>query len=535
MDDVTDSPPADARAAVRNLRRLLARLGRTWRGSLQLRVGVTTVLAASAMVIVMGLIVYNGVASAVRKQQRDGAIAQAAAGAQIAERSLAAFPIAGADSKALNAAFDQIRTSLTATGREAGLVAVDVLPNGKAADPGNDVPTRQDISSSVRAAVQQGNLVVQRATIHLPGRAPVHGLIVGELLPSGHYELYHLFDLYNQDHILDVVRLTVVLGGLGLILLVSALSLVVIRRVVKPVKVAAETAVRLASGDFARRIDVRGTDDIALLGRSFNDMAGSLQAQIRRLEDLSRLQQRFTSDVSHELRTPLTTIRMAAELLHAQRADFDPALARAVELLQTELDRFESLLADLLEISRYDAGAARLDAEQVDLRGVVGNAIETGRALAQHQQIELVVDMPATPVMVEADARRVERIIRNLVGNAIDHAEARPVVITVAADEQSAAVTVRDHGVGLRPGESALVFNRFWRGDPSRSRLTGGTGLGLAISLEDARLHGGWLEAWGETGLGAQFRLTLPRTLDQTLTSSALPLEPEALIDFDVQ
>src|ERR1700704_2155552 len=128
--------------------------------------------------------------------------------------------------------------------------------------------------------------------------------------------------------------------------------------------------------------------------------------------------------------------------------------------------------------------------------------------------------------MAEMDARRIERVLRNLIGNALDHSEGKPVELRLGADENAVAVTVRDHGIGLRPGEAALVFNRFWRGDPSRSRMTGGTGLGLAISLEDARLHGGWLQAWGERGHGAVFRLTLPRIAGGILESSPLPLNP---------
>jgi two-component system sensor histidine kinase MtrB len=282
----------------------------------------------------------------------------------------------------------------------------------------------------------------------------------------------------------------------------------------------------LAGGDLAQRIKVRGTDDIARLGQSFNDMAGSLQRQIRRLEDLSRLQRRFTSDVSHELRTPLTTIRMASELLHANRAEFPPELGRSAELLHAQLDRFESLLADLLEISRYDAGVAHLESETTDLRGVVTRTIDANRMLADRHGSEIAVTMPEGPVTADVDVRRVERILRNLVANALDHGEGKPVEVTLASDETSVAVTVRDHGIGLRPGEAALVFNRFWRGDPSRSRLTGGTGLGLAISLEDARLHDGWLQAWGERGKGAQFRLTLPRQAGHTVMSSPLPLTP---------
>jgi two-component system sensor histidine kinase MtrB len=126
----------------------------------------------------------------------------------------------------------------------------------------------------------------------------------------------------------------------------------------------------------------------------------------------------------------------------------------------------------------------------------------------------------------------VERILRNLLVNAVEHGEGRDVVVTVAADMGAAAVAVRDHGVGLAPGEEQLVFERFWRADPSRARTVGGTGLGLAISLEDARLHGGWLQAWGDKGRGSVFRLTLPRTAGQPIVGSPLPLGPdEAEID----
>jgi two-component system, OmpR family, sensor histidine kinase MtrB len=153
--------------------------------------------------------------------------------------------------------------------------------------------------------------------------------------------------------------------------------------------------------------------------------------------------------------------------------------------------------------------------------------VDANRVLAERHGIEIIVHEPNRPVTADMDSRRVERILRNLVGNALDHGEGKPVIITIDCDDDAVAVTVRDHGVGLRPGEAGLVFNRFWRGDPSRSRLTGGTGLGLSISLEDARLHGGWLQAWGERGKGAQFRLTLPRSVGAPLTSSPLPLEPD--------
>jgi two-component system, OmpR family, sensor histidine kinase MtrB len=296
--------------------------------------------------------------------------------------------------------------------------------------------------------------------------------------------------------------------------------------VVTPVRVAARTAQRLSAGLLDQRMKVDGEDDLARLAASFNQMAANLQRQIVRLEEMSRLQRRFTSDVSHELRTPLTTVRMAADLIFAERDAFDPTVARSAELLQAELDRFESLLTDLLEISRFDAGFAALDAEHTDLVPIVERVADQLAGLAERVGVSIVLRLPDTPVIAEVDPRRVERVLRNLVGNAVEHGEAKPVEVTLAADDAAVAVTVRDHGVGLKPGEERLVFNRFWRADPSRARQTGGTGLGLSISVEDARLHGGWLEAWGTPGGGAQFRLTLPVRAGDRLVAAPLPLIP---------
>jgi two-component system sensor histidine kinase MtrB len=270
---------------------------------------------------------------------------------------------------------------------------------------------------------------------------------------------------------------------------------------------------------------VKGDDEVARLAESYNEMAGSIQSQIRQLEEFGALQRRFTSDVSHELRTPLTTVRMAADVLYASRDQLLPALRRSSELLVDELDKFEALLADLLEISRLDAGMAELGAERTDVASVILHAIEAVHGLAEESGTELRLDVPSG-IYAEIDPRRVERIVRNLVANAIDHGEGKPVFISLGADERSVAVLVRDHGLGLRPGEAGLVFNRFWRADSSRARRSGGTGLGLSISLEDARLHNGWLQAWGEPGKGAAFRLTLPRRVGGELDGSPLPLVP---------
>ena len=516
----------------RQLSAVARALARTWRNSLQLRIGATTVLVTGVVVLVMGIFLVNQITAGILHAKRNAAILQANSGQVTASQLLA--DVSPSDIAGYNDAVAVVLSQLTGSGNVSGFYSIIILSPASAVPAAGTNPTK--IPAEMRRLVRQRKTVVQYASIvDTTGTSTVRGLIIGEPVAGqgGTFELYYLFPLTAEQDTISLVQRTVLLSGLGLVLFVAIVVLLVTRQVVAPVRVAAQTAERLAGGDLAQRIPIRGTDDIARLGQSFNDMAVSLQGQIRRLEELSRLQRRFTSDVSHELRTPLTTIQMAAELLYAERGQFSPQLARSAELLTAELDRFQSLLADLLEISRYDAGVARLESDVEDLRAVVTNAVDASRALAERHGSELVVQTPDAPVRVEMDSRRVERILRNLLGNAIEHGDGRPVVITVRADEQAAAVTVRDHGVGLRPGEAALVFNRFWRGDASRSRLTGGTGLGLSISLEDARLHGGWLQAWGERGLGAQFRLTLPLVAGHELTGSPLPLEPEALIALE--
>ncbi|QSR27555.1 two-component sensor histidine kinase [Nocardioides aromaticivorans] len=369
----------------------------------------------------------------------------------------------------------------------------------------------------------------------------VPGIIVGSQvqLPSDGktYTLYYLFPLSEEQETLGLVTRALLTAAGLLLALVAGLTWLVTRQVVTPIRLARQIAERLAAGRLQERLQVTGEDDIARLAYSFNQMATSLQRQIRQLEELSWVQRRFVSDVSHELRTPLTTVRMASDLLHDARAGFDPASARAAELLQAELDRFENLLVDLLEISRFDAGAAVLAPEDVNLDDIVNRVVTAAQPLADQRHVRVMVEHPDDPVRAEVDSRRVERILRNLVTNAIDHALAddptEAVVVRLASDEEAAAITVRDHGVGLAPGEAAMVFNRFWRSDPARARTSGGTGLGLAIAQEDAHLHGGWLQAWGRSGQGAQFRLTLPRRAGATLRHSPLPLIPEDAVSSD--
>ncbi|MFD4959935.1 MtrAB system histidine kinase MtrB [Microbacterium sp. NPDC058389] len=347
------------------------------------------------------------------------------------------------------------------------------------------------------------------------------GIMVGQQLNIegvASYELYLAYDLANAPQTLGFVQGTLWIVGIGLVLLISGIAWFVLRSVTTPISEAADTSARLAAGQLDVRLEVHGEDELATLGRSFNAMADSMESQIKELADLSLVQQRFVSDVSHELRTPLTTIRLAADMINDQREDFDPATARAAELLNAQVQRFEVLLTDLLEISRYDAGSVQLELEPTSLAHLAEDVIGSMQQLAEQHGSDVRLVAPGGYSPVDMDPRRVRRIVRNLLGNAIEHGEARPIVVTVDSNQQAVAIGVRDYGMGMKPEDVEHVFDRFWRADPSRKRTIGGTGLGLSIALGDAKLHGGELAVWSEVGRGTNFVLTLPRQATATLT-----------------
>jgi two-component system, OmpR family, sensor histidine kinase MtrB len=524
------------RFGLRRFERWSAPVRRAWRRSLQLRVVALTLIASSVMVGAFGWFVADHSAKILLGRAQDEVRTSMASKVDYAEQQLTVIQKTD-DPKlplSMNTAVSQLVDGNPS--ESDGSILSMRATNYRGLRPVTlpDIPTSDLITPDLIAAVagsgradDRGHVADQIRTVKVNGQTTKY-LVYGSPVPTsfGHVELYYAVPLTTEDSAANQIRTTVLVTGLALVILLGVVAGLVTRLVVTPVRVAARTAQRLSAGLLDQRMKVDGEDDLALLAAAFNQMAANLQRQIVRLEEMSRLQRRFTSDVSHELRTPLTTVRMAADLIFSEREEFDPAVARSAELLQAELDRFESLLTDLLEISRFDAGFAALDAEHTDLVPIVERVAERLAGLAERVGVEIQLRLPETPVIAEVDPRRVERVLRNLVGNAVEHGEGRPVRITLAGDEGAVAVTVRDHGIGLKPGEERLVFNRFWRADPSRARQTGGTGLGLSISAEDARLHGGWLEAWGAPGGGAQFRLTLPVRAGDRLVAAPLPLIP---------
>jgi two-component system sensor histidine kinase MtrB len=497
-----------------------------WWRSLPLRV-IASVFVASVLVLVLGgFLLMQQATAGVLKGKQEVARSQARQAVNDAQQTLNAADLTGDDTNA-----DQLLVDLAISfvNRSGGNEQFEVVLLTPGQSISGDVAVSSIPPALVTGVEQSNDLLITPTTVNYRnGQPSVPGLAAGATLTlpgSGRNQMYLVFPLTQEVATLKVVRNAVVTTGAILLILLTFIAALVSRQVVTPVRAARRAAESLASGNLHDRMQVRGSDDLARLATSMNYMASELQKQINTLEELSAVQQRFVSDVSHELRTPLTTVRMAAEVLHDAREDFDPIAARSAELLQNELDRFEALLTDLLEISRFDAGAAELALSTVDLRSVVARVVAAARPLAEKNRTTVVVH-ESGPATAEVDVRRIERILRNLLVNAIEHSEARPIQIFVEADEHAVAVAVRDHGIGFEANQAKQVFHRFWRADPARARTVGGTGLGLSIAMEDANLHAGWLTAWGRPGQGAQFRLTLPRVAGGILETSPLPMVP---------
>ena len=500
-----------------------------WWRSLPLRVVLTVFLASVLVLVLGGFLLMQQATIGVIDGKTEAAKGEARQAVNAAQQQLNATDLSG-DVNADKLLLDLASGFANRTGDQFEVILV---ARGQTIYAGN--AARSSIPDALAEQVETTNKLLITATevTYRDGRSSEPGLAAGSpllLQGTGRYQIYLVFSLAQEQTTLEVLRYAVVTTGVILVILLTFIAALVSRQVVTPVRAARRTAESIASGNLHERMTVRGHDDLARLATSMNYMAAELEKQINTLEDLSAVQQRFVSDVSHELRTPLTTVRMAAEVLHEAREDFDPVSARSAELMQAELDRFEALLTDLLEISRFDAGAAVLSTDVVDLREIVDRVLESHGRLAEAYGAEISVHVGGDgDARAEVDARRIERIVRNLVVNAMEHSEGKPIEVLIASDSAAVAIAVRDHGVGFEASQARQVFHRFWRADPARARTVGGTGLGLAISMEDANLHGGWLTAWGRPGLGAQFRLTLPRQRGGVLETSPLPMVPRDL------
>ncbi|MDK6274515.1 MtrAB system histidine kinase MtrB [Pseudoglutamicibacter cumminsii] len=510
---------------------------RFWRRSVQFRTVVITVVLVGLAEVIVGGFLSVQISKGLFQERLEQVSAEATRGLEQADSSFSSASTTNA-----NAASTLVMDTLRGMQGDGVAVRRDVvfrlLPGASAYwVPGQD--TSAEASSAITDELQ--NQVAAGSDIYwqsvaLPGEKDQvkPGVAFGKRVtvpPGRDYALFLVYDFSQVADTLVLVQRVLIAGGAILLLTITGISWYVARRSLQPVAEAAQTAEKVAAGKLEERMKVRGQDELARLSTSFNRMADSLAEQIVQLEALSQMQQRFVSDVSHELRTPLTTVRMAAEVLYLSRDEFSTVNARSTELLYDQVERFQGLLNDLLEISRFDAGAAQLAETKTDVEAVVSRAMTTAQPWAEKAGSNVKVTIVGAEkgqrgVYASMDPRRIERIIRNLILNAVEHGEGNPIEVFIGEDSDAVAVAVRDHGIGLSEEDAVRVFERFWRKDPARARTTGGSGLGLSIARADAQLHGGALEAWGKPGVGSTFRLTLPKTLGAKIAESPLPLGP---------
>ncbi|WP_434810398.1 MtrAB system histidine kinase MtrB [Microbacterium sp. bgisy189] len=521
----------------RDWRRLPDTIVHAWQRSLRLRTLVLT-LGLTAVTILIAVV---WMALAIQNDLFDSRVTQvqdAAGRATVTAQELLDAAVPEGDAVELSALMTVVKESVSRQASSDMIAMFRISEEPSAIAPqdfeqgGQGAWTSDLLSEGLRETVRRDDEQQWWQSIGIPAEdgTVVPGVVIGQQLnfpEVGAYELYVAYDLASEAQTLQFVQLTLWVVGTALVVLIAAILWVVLRSVTVPIARAAETSAQLAAGDLGVRLPVEGEDEFATLSRSFNAMADSIESQIKELAELSLVQQRFVSDVSHELRTPLTTIRLATDMLNDQREDFDPTTARAAELLHAQVQRFETLLTDLLEISRYDAGSVQLEREPTSLAHLAEDVLASMQQLADQHGTDVRLVAPGGYSLVDMDPRRVRRIVRNLLGNAIEHGEGRPIVVTVDSTQRAVAIGVRDFGLGMRPEDAERVFDRFWRADPSRKRTIGGTGLGLSIALGDARLHGGTLAVWSELGRGTNFVLTLPRTADGSIEGAApVPVDP---------
>lgn len=352
------------------------------------------------------------------------------------------------------------------------------------------------LPEDLRTRVATGELAYAWTTV---GGSPA--LVVGgRLVPNGP-DFYFVHDTSELETTLGQLRLALGGGALALILVALLAARAIARGVLSPVEAAGRAAERIERGDLSARVAVTSRDEFGVWAERFNRMAEALGDTIGRLEAAQAQNRRFVADVAHELRTPLGALVAEASILREHLDALPPDGRRAGELLVADVARMRALVDDLMELSRFDAAAERVAVEPVDLGRLVA-------AVARARLPEAGLDLPATPLVIESEPRRLERIVGNLLDNAREHAPGAAVDVVVAIDGDDAVVSVADGGPGVPVERLGHIFERFYKADPSRH--DGGSGLGLAIAAEHAAVLGGRLRADNRPRGGLRIELRVP-------------------------
>jgi two-component system sensor histidine kinase MtrB len=363
-------------------------------------------------------------------------------------------------------------------------------------------------TSEVIPAAMQNKVIAQRDPAKMIisfDRIPT--LVIGIPLQGSTAAYFEFADLSDANTTLRNVGLSLLFGALITTLAGALTGMIAAKRAIRPLGDAAQAAKAIAGGRLDTRLENTDDHDLQLLSTAFNDMAEALQNRVER-------DARFASDVSHELRSPLMTLAASVEVMQARRDEMPERAQSALDLLVADVARFQGLVEDLLEISRFDAGAIRLHLEDLLVAEFVRQAV----AVSSLPLTKLTVSDRAEGLIMHGDRRRLARVVANLIDNARVHGGGAPEINVTEAEGEGEPlahvwIAVEDHGPGVPPEERTLVFERFARGAVAGRRSSSdGAGLGLSLVDEHVRMHGGrvWVEDRADGKPGARFVLELP-------------------------
>lgn len=453
------------------------------RGSLGLRARVTVAFALGALALstVLSGMTFGLVRSSLVQQREESAMAQTFVNARVVRDGMR---------RPGSSDLSRVLTSLDSPDR-GGVV----LHFGDRWFANSLVVGRDTLPDVLRERVARGQPARQR--FFYGGE---HWVAVGVPIPGAGVQFFEAFSLAEVERTLDVLGYSLAGAAVLTTMAGAAVGRWASARVLRPLAGVSEAAASLAAGSLETRLDVPADRDLAPLAESFNTMVDALSERISR-------DARFASDVSHELRSPLTTLTTSLEVMKGRRGELSPRGQAALDLVDADLRRFQRMVEDLLEISRFDVGVAELEVEEVDLRDLVSHTLERNGGTVS---LDLQAVDGATTVL--GDKRRLERVVANLLENAAAYGGGATRV-GVETGDGAVRVVVEDQGAGVAHHERALIFERFFRGSAAGRRGAGsGSGLGLALVEEHVRLHGGrvWVED-GPQGRGARFVVELPR------------------------
>lgn len=442
--------------------------------SLRVRITLTYVVSATVLVIVMSAATYFTVQRILEGQRVTSATRQTVFALLFARDFVGIDP-------------ERSQRVVSLLQRRESLEALVVEGDGWFSSSLSLTPAA--LPSELRDLVAQERLAYQETEV---GGERV--LVFGAPLPPPGVDLYLFFSLGDLDEILALLARVLLAVGLVVVLAAAVVAQRISRRLLQPLAAVSVAAQRVAEGLLETRVVTPSQDELGVLAASFNEMAGGLQRLIER-------ERRFVASVSHELRTPLATLATTSELLLAHRDELDPSGREAVDLIVADVEDLRRLVEELLEVSELDSGKAHVNLEQVDLRALV-------EAMVARRRADVPVEGP--PVVTLTDKARLQRIVGNLVDNALSHGEGADVRVRVRATDGLCEVTVSDRGPGIPAQDIPRLFERFFKSDDARSREGGGVGLGLAIALQNAQLLGGTIEVRSDPGTETVFRVVLP-------------------------